>query len=553
MKPLIRLFGSAILGCVSIFCFCSKSRIADGGASETTNGITARIVYSDSSACGGATVRIRRQDYVAMPPKNAEKTAVRRLDSLTDNNGYFHITTLDTGSYFIEVNDNRGNVSALPVVVKNENDTIPLGACTIRKSGVLRGIVPGTSKTLLFAQIKGLERIALVDSGSFIFNDLPTGKFALSFATDSLASVSSLIDSFEIISGDTTVLSDIAVFTYSKMFTLNTTPAGADVGEAVLDFPLLIRLTAPDFDFTTASASGSDIVFVRGNRRLAYAIDQWDVQKQQAQIWVRLDTILGNSNSQVLRMLWGNSAVPGENSSEKVFDTATGFQGVWHFEEAGDAPCIDATINNHSGTCYGMATANSQQGIIGKCRIYDGISSYFQMHGSASSTLNFPQNGNYSVSAWVRIDSLDTTNHVVMSKGNEQYFLKVKYDSLLKTPFWQFAQYNSSQIWEFSQAPASNGDWHYVVGVRSNDKQYLYVDGTLADSGVTVMNGVLPREVGNDVTVGRYIQSITASANEGFCYFRGAIDELCISSIARSKAWIKLCYMNQKQNNVLIK
>jgi len=546
-----RLAGLAFLCFISVSCLCSKSRIADGGASETTNGITARIVYSDSASCGNAVVRIRRQDYVALPPLSTGKM-VARLDSSTNGNGYLHVTTLDTGSYFIEVNDNHGNATALPVILKNEGDTIALGKKTIRKTGVLIGKIPGISHTTLFAQIRGLERIAMVDSGKFIFNDLPAGKFVLCFATDSLASISSLTDSVEIISGDTTTLNNITVFAYSKSFSLNTTQSGADVSETIFNFPLLIRLTSQDFDFSTANATGNDIVIVQGERRLAFEIEQWDVQNQQAQLWVRLDTVLGNSNSQVIRMLWGNVSYVSAGASEKVFDTATGFQGVWHFDEAGDAPCLDATVNNHIGTCYGMNPTSSQAGIIGKCRIYDGVSSYFQMHGSASSTLNFDPNGIYSVSAWVRIDTLDTTNHVVVSKGNEQYFLKVKYDSLFKIPVWQFAQYSNSQIWEFSQAPSTVGSWHYVVGVRNNDRQYLYVDGTLADSGLTTMSGILPREVGNDLTIGRYIQAITATTNEGFCYFRGAIDEVCISSIARSSAWIKLCYMNQKQYDGLV-
>jgi hypothetical protein len=35
-------------------------------------------------------------------------------------------------------------------------------------------------------------------------------------------------------------------------------------------------------------------------------------------------------------------------------------------------------------------------------------------------------------------------------------------------------------------------------------------------------------------------------------FFDGMIDEVRISNIARSGDWIKLCYMNQKENDALI-
>jgi hypothetical protein len=119
-------------------------------------------------------------------------------------------------------------------------------------------------------------------------------------------------------------------------------------------------------------------------------------------------------------------------------------------------------------------------------------------------------------------------------------------------PLWQFAQYDATQTWEISQDTARAGGWQYVVGVRSGGRQYLYVNGTLSDSGVETASGILPRETGNDFTVGRYIQAITAGSNEGFAYFHGLIDEVNVSDVARSAAWIALCYASQKDNQIFV-
>jgi hypothetical protein len=64
--------------------------------------------------------------------------------------------------------------------------------------------------------------------------------------------------------------------------------------------------------------------------------------------------------------------------------------------------------------------------------------------------------------------------------------------------------------------------------------------------------GTAPRDTGNDLTVGRYIQSITTGDMEGFGYFRGTMDEVRICNVARSPAWIRLCYMNQKASDALV-
>lgn len=40
---------------------------------------------------------------------------------------------------------------------------------------------------------------------------------------------------------------------------------------------------------------------------------------------------------------------------------------------------------------------------------------------------------------------------------------------------------------------------------------------------------------------------------EGLCAFRGMIDEVRIANEAYGPDWIKLCYMNQKEQDALVK
>jgi len=48
------------------------------------------------------------------------------------------------------------------------------------------------------------------------------------------------------------------------------------------------------------------------------------------------------------------------------------------------------------------------------------------------------------------------------------------------------------------------------------------------------------------------MQTVTAPSYDGFCYFKGKIDEVRISSAPLSPDWIRLCFMNQRENDKLV-
>ena len=72
-----------------------------------------------------------------------------------------------------------------------------------------------------------------------------------------------------------------------------------------------------------------------------------------------------------------------------------------------------------------MSSASSVTGAIGAARMFDGATNYIIMSNTASSKLNFPQNGVYSVSAWVYTEVLDLNYHSIISKSNQQYGLQL--------------------------------------------------------------------------------------------------------------------------------
>jgi hypothetical protein len=133
----------------------------------------------------------------------------------------------------------------------------------------------------------------------------------------------------------------------------------------------------------------------------------------------------------------------------------------------------------------------------------------------------------------------------VAAKGHEQYFVKLKYDGL-----WEFVEWLDGQGAEMTwSTTAAIKTWSYITGVRQGTSQYIYVNGVLIDSTIELSNVPLPRDESKDFSIGRYIQRY---APEGYACFKGRLDEVRASGVARGPDWIKLCYMNQKQDDALV-
>jgi hypothetical protein len=254
-------------------------------------------------------------------------------------------------------------------------------------------------------------------------------------------------------------------------------------------------------------------------------------------------------------MYWGNPDASTASNSAAVFDTSHGFQGVWHLSGNDNTTAYDATGNHYDGTPYNMTAGSSVPGAIGSARKFNGTSQYITIINTASSKLNLPQNGIYSLSLWAHADTIDTLWHVIAGKGHEQFYLKLKCFGNNRAT-WEFVEFQDQQGWQFTEdsvppAPGS-GTWVNLVGVRNGTQQFLYVNGTLVNSSTPLMAGNYSRNTGDDFMIGRYARRVTIPYYEGWCYFQGKVDEVRVSNNVPNADWIKLCYMNQRSDDRLV-
>jgi Concanavalin A-like lectin/glucanases superfamily/Domain of unknown function (DUF2341) len=549
------------LSAIALFLGCSRNQLT-GGPGGSSSEVVGRAVYSNGQPARGAIVRLRGADYVADTSLvSLSSQTGNDADGITDDSGAFTLNNVGRGDYSIEVNDLMSNAALISCRVSVLDSLFVVPADTLKPTGSISGTLSASSTAWgnVFVQVYGLRRIARISTAlaKFVINDVPSGHYTVRIISSGAGGAHKIGD-VEVAPGAQTDLGTVEAtspantYQYSRQITLNTSASGAAVFNNVYNFPALIRLRDATFNFSQAQGRGQDLRFIKADSSdLPFEIERWDSAQGQAEIWVKLDTVLGNDASQYITMLWGNPLALGRSNSVAVFDTGAGFQGVWHLAQTGNGVASDATANHFDGMSMGMNATSSAPGAIGLAQSFDGSSSYIQIPGTAGSVLNFPENGRYTVSAWVYSDTLDTLNHCIFSKGHEQYYLKQKW-SMMPLSEWEFVEYHDKAGWQSTEATAAQNTWTYLVGKRDGNKQYLYANGALIDSTYFMNYGSAFRNTSGDCTIGRFMQSVTNPSNDGYCYFNGTIDEVRVSNVVLSPDWIKLCYMNQKAIDALI-
>jgi hypothetical protein len=321
-------------------------------------------------------------------------------------------------------------------------------------------------------------------------------------------------------------------------FIIGTTEEWADMPDSVVitDFPVLIRLDSSNFDFSQVLAGGADIRFSTGDElaSLPYEIELWDDSSGRAAIWVKLDTITGNSE-QTIKMYWGKSDAVDESDGAAVFNTVNGFTGVWHLDEEGNndsANYQDASGNGFHGQGQSMEAASQVAGVIGNAQAFDGSSDWIIIP-----PMNLDTN-TVTMAAWVNLNGSQ-------ADWAAPFFSRAG-SSIAGLSFsgGEFRYHWNDATWSWSSGlPVPTDTWVYLTLAVTPDSAILYVGGNeLASNTNTTAHAIEEFDgqstIGRDPLAGRLVD--------------GIIDEVRISSVTRSDDWVKLSFENQKGAQSLV-
>jgi hypothetical protein len=532
----------------------SPDTIVNGSSSETVIG---KVYNNDGTPACSTIVKLFPDNY----------------DPVADNKFYTSIsdTTDAAGTYFLKLPDDSscyfitairmftGNSALITNVHATDDTTIAADAVLKNPGSITVTIVPDSVFNNGYLFIPGTRLFVTFTGGtsSITLDSVPAGiipEITILFNDDTSLSIRKFSVAVE---PERTTTINYPQWRYSGRLYLNTSPGGADVAGMVTGFPALVRLRSDKFDFNEAKSDGTDIRFTSSSGApLQFEIERWDSGIKEAEVWVRVDTIRGNNDSQYITMYWGNAGASDKSNSIATFDTSAGFQGVWHLNEKnGSEIAYDATANRYYGTPHNMTTASVVKGAVGMARSFSGDSNYIVMQNTEESQLNFPENGVYSMSLWVYADTIDTVFHAIAGKGHEQYYMQLK-GLKNKQGTWEFVEFHEKSGWEYTEdsippAPGAH-QWIFLTGVRSGMAQKLYINGVVVSDSASLMKSTAGRKTDDNFFIGSFGQNVTLPYPQGWSYFKGKIDEVRVSNKVPGDNWVRLCYMNQKADDALV-
>lgn len=348
---------------------------------------------------------------------------------------------------------------------------------------------------------------------------------------------------------------DLDQWERKRPLVLNTTSQGANIASPVINFPVLVRLDSSNFSFSSASDDGRDIRFAtRAGRPFKYHIETWDAEESQAAVWVLVDTVHANSMSDTLFMYWGNPDACPHDDARAVFGQAAGFGAVWHLSEVvadGQPGHISATSGAHPATPEGFAQGGGTtdaEGVIGGCDSLDGVDDWLLV--ADSDVLDPPDE--LTLSAWVRVveaTSMTTPGVIMMGRNNEgggapwcSYLLQV--DPTQRPSFW-WGGANGVSYGAGASEAVDDGAWTHVAAVRNGSVLKIYVNGENRTQWAQ-------QPVGEMLNSSWELRIGAENGGTGSRALKGGIDELRISTVARSADWLRLSFQNQQPDETLV-
>lgn len=299
--------------------------------------------------------------------------------------------------------------------------------------------------------------------------------------------------------------------------------------EVLTNFPVLIVLgtSIASFaydDFQTPDGADLRMLADDGATPLNFEIEQWNPSGSSF-VWVQIPRFT-NGCGVIAR--WGNPyAVEAPACTTNGATWSNGFIGVWHLAET-NGPHLDASPALATARVTQVTTQGVAEGIAGGADQFNGT-------GDHVSLPDMGTNARVTVECWVNLSSVPggSDNGLVSSDPWSAGITHFKTDSGLRIK----AQINGAGTVTSSSNLLAVGNWFYaaytVAGNASADLRTFFNGGPIGSATGSTNNILTDVNLAREYS-GRYLHAI--------------MDEVRISSVARSTNWIWATYQNIASN-----
>lgn len=291
------------------------------------------------------------------------------------------------------------------------------------------------------------------------------------------------------------------------------------------NFPVLLDIYDSNLH-NHAQTSGNDIAFTDSSgTMLDYQIEYFNINYNSTDAhlvaWVKAN--LTSASDTTICMIYGNPTIESQQNPTGVWNS--NFTGVWHMNETN---AVDSTANGNNGTSSGGVYYDAS-GEIGGALTFDGSTGYVEIPNSAS--LN---SSNISVEAWVYLNKAPTDLATIAIRYYTYYFT---IDSSLHLENYLYTPGDSG--WKISTAKVPLNTWTYVAFTYNGSVLSQFINGVDVND-YSVSGNVQP----GGSTPAMWNLYFGAQYQSGpVRILSGTLDEMRISSIGRSAAWINASYL----------
>jgi hypothetical protein len=535
---------------------CSRVPLSEpeeeGNASETLAKVSGKIVDSDREAAENTLVMLVPEPFNPL----VEDFVPDSLMDTTDSRGRYSFELADSGAYRIEALNLDDGTRLLIPDIRVAGDTIDMGTQILRTPGLVMVTLPGHIQTEGYLYIPNTSVFVSVtqediEAGEIILDSVPAGAYTGVRFTEGadLTQAAPVSEYINVGPADIAFVGPYDTWDYSAEVIINTASSGAGITGDLYDFPLLIRLSSSlsysSSIFENAEPDGADLRFTSLNKKpLSFEVERWDPSLQQAEIWVRIDTIFSGDAGQIIYLYWGKENSPAASSGETVFSKQTGFAGVWHLgEDEADTALTEIYRNSVAEENHGddFIISTDKAGLIGRGQYFN-MNDYIRVEAP---TADLKPPSRVFMSAWIRTDTTDTSGGEVVSMGNN-YGLRITPAGNIWTFNYQHPRVDSTDFYlESTTGKVLDNRWHHVAGQNIGTQLQIYVDGVFSGS-LDIPEGIV-YDGGPYFYIGRH------GNKEDPWDYEGYMDEIRVSTEIRSVDWIKMCYENQKPGSTVVR
>jgi len=326
---------------------------------------------------------------------------------------------------------------------------------------------------------------------------------------------------------------------------------------SVTDFPLLVHLRSGSAVYSYSTSDGGNLAFRDADGYgLPYERESWTYMGD-SYFWVKIRSFSDVSSDYIYVYFLSSPGDCGDHSNAASV-WSNGYAAVWHGTINGSG--IVDSLNRHngnftsesqtSGTVPFTLPSNASDGQIGAGISFSGGSCGF----AAPHADDIDSHSALAFDCWLRLSSLPSNkDRRIFHKGGEYLVIDNDDPSMLSL----VTVYNKTSYTYSAKSAGAvlSGDstWHHFAvswqGGSGSDKCTFYMDGSpLGSSGeksaiADDMTGTYELLADDSLDIGNL-----PSGSKGL---NGDMDEIRLSTVSRSDAWMMASFKNQKDSSAL--